>query len=315
MLNFLKHLIFIFPVEAEIPSAQEFFPNLIFMTTSSSETGGQNGALGNTDAQLAEDIITHRSSRLFILLGGFFIANALVAEFIGVKIFALEDTLGIKPWNFNLFGQRGALQFSAGVLLWPVVFIMTDLINEYYGKRGIRLLSLLAIGLIAYAFVMIFGAIQLAPADWWVPQNEARGVPDMQKAFQVVLGQGMMIIAGSISAFLVAQFVDVFAFHWIKKNTGERMIWLRATGSTVVSQFFDSFVVLYVAFILGPQVAGTVEPWSWNQLLAVGVIQYTYKFFMAVLLTPVIYLAHIAIDRYLGEEVAHAIKRRATQWN
>ncbi|MBK7474740.1 MAG: queuosine precursor transporter [Haliscomenobacter sp.] len=285
------------------------------MKSSSSGTGSHSGTPGLTDTQLAEDIITHRPSRLFILLGGFFIANALVAEFIGVKIFALEDTLGIKPWNFNLFGRQGALQFSAGVLMWPIVFIMTDLINEYYGKRGIRLLSFLAIGLISYAFVMIFGAIQLAPADWWVRQNEMQGVPDMQKAFQVVLGQGMMIIAGSIAAFLVAQFVDVFVFHFIKKNTGERMIWLRATGSTVVSQFFDSFVVLYVAFILGPQLVGTVEPWSWNQLLAVGVVQYTYKFFMAVLLTPVIYVAHMAIDRYLGKEVAHVIKQRATQWN
>lgn len=285
------------------------------MTPTSPGTSQHSGPQELSETPFVEDILTHRSSRLFVLLGGFFIANALVAEFIGVKIFALEDTLGIKSWNFNLFGRQGALQFSAGVLLWPVVFIMTDLINEYYGKRGIRLLSFLAIGLISYAFVMIFGAIQLAPADWWVKQNEIQGVPDMQKAFQVVLGQGLMIIAGSITAFLVAQFVDVFAFHFIKKNTGERMIWLRSTGSTVVSQFFDSFVVLYIAFILGPQLAGTVEPWSWNQLLAVGVVQYAYKFVMAVLLTPVIYLAHTVIDRYLGQEAAHAIKQRATQWN
>ena len=114
------------------------------------------------------DIIHHKPSRLFIFLGGFFIANALVAEFIGVKIFALEDTLGVAPWNFNLFGQQGALQFSAGVLLWPVVFVMTDVINEYYGKRGIRLLSFMAVGLIGYAFIMIFAAISLAPADWWL---------------------------------------------------------------------------------------------------------------------------------------------------
>ncbi|MFZ4426721.1 MAG: queuosine precursor transporter [Saprospiraceae bacterium] len=267
------------------------------------------------DLSLAQDIITHRSSRLFILLGGFFVANALVAEFIGVKIFALESTLGIAPWNFNLFGREGALQFSAGVLLWPVVFVMTDIINEYYGKRGIRLLSFLAIGLISYAFFMIFLAIRLAPADWWQVQNVVRGVPDMQAAFQVVLGQGLMIIVGSITAFTIAQFVDVFAFHLIKKATGERMIWLRATGSTVVSQLFDSFVVLYVAFMLGPRIAGTVEPWTWPQLLAVGVVQYAYKFGMAVLLTPVLYVVHYIIDAYLGKDLASALKRKATDWN
>ncbi len=137
------------------------------------------------------DVLSHRANRLFIGLGGFFIANALVAEFIGVKIFALEPTLGMEPFNFNLFGQEGALQFSAGVLMWPIVFVMTDLINEYYGKRGIRFLSLFTVALIGYAFLMIFSAIQLVPSDWWVTQNAAFGVPDMQAAFRVVLGQGL----------------------------------------------------------------------------------------------------------------------------
>jgi len=133
------------------------------------------------------DVITHRPSRLFIILAGFFVANALVAELIGVKIFALEDTLGIEPWNFNLFGEVGALQFSAGVLLWPVVFVMTDLLNEYYGKRGVRLLSYLTVGLILYAFLMIFAAINLAPADWWVSQSVSQGVPDSQAAFTLMV--------------------------------------------------------------------------------------------------------------------------------
>jgi len=267
------------------------------------------------DIGFAGDILTHRPSRLFIILGGFFIANALVAEFVGVKIFALEPTLGVKPWNFNLFGQVGSLQFSAGVLLWPVVFVMTDIINEYYGKRGIRMLSFLAMGLIAYAFLMIFGAMQLVPADWWVTQNAGRGVPDMQQAFEVIFGQGMLIIVGSIAAFFLAQWVDVVVFHAIKAATGERMIWLRATGSTLVSQFIDSFVILIIAFKWGPELTGTTQPWPWAQVLAVGVVQYLYKSMMAVGMTPVIYLVHGFIDRYLGEELAHRIKQRATSWN
>ncbi len=265
--------------------------------------------------QQAFDIISHKPSRLFVILGGFFVANALVAEFIGVKIFALEDTLGWERFNFNLFGQTGALQFSAGVLLWPIVFVMTDVINEYYGKRGIRLLSFLTVALISYAFVMIFAAIQLAPADWWVGQNASRGVPSMQSAFSVILGQGLLIILGSLMAFLVAQFVDVISFHRIRKATGERMIWLRATGSTVISQFFDSFVVLAVAFKFGPELVDNVEPWTWSQVLAVGTVQYAYKFIMAVLLTPAIYIAHYFIDRYLGEEMAESMKAKATRWN
>ena len=261
------------------------------------------------------DVISNKPTRLFIILGGFFVTNALVAEFIGVKIFALEDTLGLAPFNFNLFGQQGALQFSAGVLLWPIVFIMTDVINEYYGKRGVRLLSFLAAGLISYAFIMVFAAIFLTPAGWWVEQNVSKGVPDMQAAFSVVLGQGLLIIIGSLVAFLVSQLVDVISFHRIKKYTGERFIWLRATGSTVISQLLDSFVVLAIAFKIGPELVGNVEPWSWQQLLAVGTVQYTYKVLMAVILTPLLYWAHEVIDNYLGKDVAWEMKKQAAEWD
>jgi len=261
------------------------------------------------------DIIRHKPSRLFIILGGFFVVNALTAQFIGVKIFALEDTLGVKHWNFNLFGQQGALQFSAGVIMWPIVFIMTDVLNEYYGKRGVRLLSFLAVGLISYAFVMVFAAIELVPAGFWQVQNQSRGVPDMQSAFSVIMGQGLLIIIGSLVAFLIGQLVDVLSFHAIKERTGDKMIWLRATGSTLVSQFFDSFVVLSIAFKFGPELVGNVEPWSWNQLLAVGTVQYTYKFFMAIILTPLIYVSRFFIDRYLGPETSRAMKEKANTWN
>lgn len=276
------------------------------------ETEKQTAAVGS-ELQFA-DVARHKPTLLFIILGGFFVANALVAEFIGVKIFALEDTFGWERFNFNLFGQTGALQFSAGVLLWPVVFVMTDIINEYYGKRGIRLLSFLAVGLISYAFIMIFAAIFLAPADWWVGQNAGAGVPDMQAAFSVVFGQGLLIIVGSLAAFMLAQLTDVVSFHRIKRVTGERKIWLRATGSTLVSQLVDTFVVLLVAFKFGPALIGR-DPWTWSQLLAVATVQYTYKFLAAIVLTPVIYWAHAWIDAYLGEEVAHALKQRATSWN
>ncbi|MEL7162203.1 MAG: queuosine precursor transporter [Bacteroidota bacterium] len=258
------------------------------------------------------DAITYRPSRLFIILAGFFVANALIAELIGVKIFALETTLGLEPWNFNLFGETGALQFSAGVLLWPIVFVMTDLLNEYYGKRGVRMLSFLTVGLIIYAFAMIYAAISLVPAPWWVVQSVANGVPDSQAAFTVTFGQGMFIIVGSLSAFLLAQLTDVAVFQRIKRGTGERRLWLRATGSTLISQLVDSFIVLWVAFKIGPELfGGLIEPWPWSRILAVATVQYVYKFIMAILMTPLIYLAHGWIDRYLGRERAQVMKARA----
>ena len=260
----------------------------------------------------ATAVITTPASRLFIVLACFFVANALIAELIGVKIFALEDTLGVPPWNFNLFGETGALQFSAGVLLWPVVFIMTDLLNEYYGQRGVRLLSYLTAGLILYAFLIFYAAIGLSPADWWVTQSDNLGVPDSQAAFRVTFGQGMYIIAGSLLAFLLAQLTDVFVFQKIRRQTGEKWLWLRATGSTLISQLVDSFVVLYVAFRLGPELfGGVIEPWPWSRLLAVGTVQYVFKFTVAIGMTPVIYGCHALIDRYLGHDVAEQMKQGA----
>ena len=175
-----------------------------------------------------------RAVRLFIVLAAFFCANAVLAEFIGVKIFALEDTLGLAPFEWNLFGQTGSLSFTAGTLLWPVVFIMTDTVNEFYGRRGVRMISWLAAALIGYGFLFAFAAIWLAPADWWRDAAQGQGVPDYQAAFAAVFGQGLWTIAGSLTAFMVGQLIDVTVFHRIRRATGERHVWLRATGSTAV---------------------------------------------------------------------------------
>lgn len=251
--------------------------------------------------------VQQKPVRLFVVLGGFFVTNALVAEFIGVKIFALEDTLGLEPLNWRLFGHEGSLMLTAGVLLWPVVFIMTDIINEYYGRRGVQLLSWLAAALIAYAFLMVFLAIRLEPADWWPASYADKGVPDMQAAFRQVFGQGNWIIVGSLIAFLLGQIIDAGVFHRLRLFTRERHVWLRATGSTLISQFIDSFVVLYVAFVLGP------PKWELSLFLAVGTVNYAYKFVVAVVLTPLIYLGHFLIDLYLGEELAEKLKSEAVE--
>lgn len=246
-----------------------------------------------------------KAQRLFVVLAGFFVTNALMAEFIGVKIFALEATLGIAPFEWNLFGQTGSLSFTAGTLLWPFVFVLTDVVNEYFGRRGVRLVSWLTVFLIAWAFVFAFVAIGLAPAPWWVEIGRDRGVPDMQGAYAVVFGQGLWTIAGSITAFLLGQLIDVAIYHRIRRATGERRVWLRATGSTLVSQLVDSFVVLYIAFVLGPQ------QWSIPLFLAVATVNYAYKAIVAVAATPVIYAAHAAVDRWLGREAAAELKARA----
>lgn len=256
---------------------------------------------------MSKPTVFNKANLLFIILGGFFICNALTAQLISAKIFSLEESLGVAPFNWSLFGQTGSLQFTVGVLLWPIIFIMTDIINEYYGRRGVKLLSYLSIILISYAFVMIFAGIHLSPADWWLASGEAQNIDNMQNAYSAIFGQGMWIIIGSLIAFLVAQLLDVMVFHRIRKATGEKKVWLRATGSTLVSQLFDSFIVLYIAFVIGPQ------NWSISLFLAIGTVNYIYKFIVAIALTPVIYFAHNMIDKYLGEETAAQLKLAASE--
>ncbi len=248
-----------------------------------------------------------KKNLLFVVLAGVFITNALMAEMIGVKIFSAESTVGLQPAHLQIFGFTMDFNLTAGVVIWPVVFITTDLINEYYGKPGVKLVSWLTVILIAYAFLVLTFAIDLPPADWWREAN-SKG-PDGESfninfAFEKVFGQGRRIIFASIVAFLIGQFTDVFVFQRLKKITGPRLLWLRATGSTLISQFIDSFVVLYVAF------SGV---FSIGQINAIGVTNYMYKFVVAILLTPLIYLGHMLIDRYLGKDYAETLMKEASE--
>lgn len=262
---------------------------------------------------MIQAIIKNRGSRLFIILAGFFITNALIAEFIGVKIFSLEDTLGLQRAAIPLFRGTFSFHLTAGVLLWPVVFIMTDIINEYYGPKGVRFLSFLTAGLVSFAFLVVFMSIRLAPSEFFRLGDD---VADPNAAFRGVFGQGLWIIVGSLVAFLVGQILDVFVFHKIKSVTGEQKIWLRATGSTLVSQLIDSFIVLLIAFYIGPRIEGDIsKQWTLSQVLITGTGNYIYKFFVALLLTPVIYLVHFWIEKYLGKTTAGAMKRAAMDGN
>ncbi|MFM2367738.1 MAG: hypothetical protein RL619_28 [Bacteroidota bacterium] len=207
---------------------------------------------------------------VFVILAGIFITNAVVAELIGGKLI-----------------QVGPFVMSIGILPWPVVFLTTDLINEYFGEKGVKKLSYITACLIAYAFIILLLAILVPAAKGISPVNDSQ--------FYAVFGQSMWIIAGSIIAFLISQLIDVTVFWFFKNKTGERKIWLRTTGSTVISQLFDSFIVLGIAFWLPGKI-------NFDTFLSSAIIGYTFKLGIAILLTPLIYLGHHLIKKYLSEE-------------
>lgn len=251
-------------------------------------------------------MIGKKENILFLVLAGFFITNALVAELIGTKLFSVERWFGFEPLDLKVLGNEHlALTMSAGSLLWPVVFVMTDIINEYYGAKGVRLLTFITAGLILYAFFMIFWALNVPPSDVWYAINPDVK-PDINYAYNKVLGQGMTMIFASIMAFLVSQVLDVWVFQRLRKITGENKLWLRALGSTVVSQLVDSFIVGFVAFYIFGDL-------SFGFIIALLVVSYPYKFIVATLMTPIIYLVHFAVDKYLGKERAHALTVKASK--
>ncbi len=258
---------------------------------------------------MINNLIKDKPAKLFVAISAFFVANALIAECIGGKIFSLEKLFGLSPANLTLFGETGlSFNLSCGVLLWPLEFIITDVVNEYYGPRAVRRISYIAVALISYAFLIFYMAIQFPPADFWIGTGADNGVTNMNDAFTAVFGQGMWIIVASILAFFFSQLVDVTIFHRIKKITGEKKVWLRATGSTVISQLIDSFIVVFVAFKIG-------RGWSWPTVLSIALLGYSYKFLIAVLMTPIIYLVEGGIEKYVGETTATSMKREAMGYN
>lgn len=249
-----------------------------------------------------------RKNILFIILCGFFVTNAVTAEIIGSKIFSLEAVLGLPPAQLNILGFKLDFNMSAGVLNWPVVFIISDIINEYYGVKGVKMISYITTVLIGYTFFVLYGASVLPPADFWVELNktDAKGYPlNINNAYSIILNSGMGIILGSITAFLIGQIADAYVFKKLRLLTKNKHIWLRATGSTVFSQLLDSFIVIFIAFYL-------FGNWDIKQILAVGSVNYMYKFAVAILVTPVIYLLHFLIDKYLGKEKSEELIREAT---
>ena len=221
-------------------------------------------------------MLEKRKSFLFILLAGFFITNAVMGEMIGSKLI-----------------QAGPFILSMGIVPWPIVFLGTDLINEYYGRDKVRQLTFLTALLISYAFILLYMSMQF---------KASQISPVTDEAFNKVFGQSMWIIVGSLAAFLSSQLVDVVVFWAIRKRTGRKLLWLRATGSTIVSQVIDTFIVAGIAFWLPGKI-------SFANYISLSSSGYVVKLLIAVGLTPLIYLGHIAIDKYLYRGIPEEERR------
>lgn len=203
--------------------------------------------------------------RAYILLTALFVAALVAGDFIGGKFFSLA--------GYTL---------SAGIIPFPLTFVLTDVVNEFYGKEGARRLTYA--GLTAAVFV--WGVINLALA---LPT--AGDSPISDSVFRSAFGTSSRLYLASLTAYLIGQLLDISIFQILRRMTGERLLWLRATGSTVLSQAIDSLSVSFV-FLVGTRPTGFIVTNAANN--------YVGKLLMALLLTPLIYLGHRIMHRYLG---------------
>jgi len=207
-----------------------------------------------------------RKQRAFIYLSALFVAALVVGDFIGGKFFTFAG-----------------YTFSAGIIPFPLTFVLTDVVNEFYGKDGARRLTYA--GLVAALFV--WGTINLALL---LPTVADSPIPDA--VFRSAFGTSARLYFASLTAYLIGQLLDIFIFGILRRLTGHRLLWLRSTGSTVLSQAIDSLSVSFVFL------AGT-RPMHFIVVNAAN--NYVGKLLMAVLLTPLIYLGHAHFHRQFGE--------------
>lgn len=239
---------------------------------------------------MREAYVLSRPQKLFVVCAAVFLTALVVAEATASKFFTAFDL----PFTVRILGQEfTSVIMTAGVIAFPVTFIVTDLMNEYFGKKGIRFVTLVGMVMIIFEFILL----QIAMA---VPTASISPVPE--EAFNTVFGASGRVIFGSLVAYLIGQLADITLFHWLRGLTQGKHLWLRATGSTFGSQFLDTFIVLMVAF---------VGQLSFEEIVAITLFNYGYKFIIAIVITPVIYAAHWVMDKYLGEELAHQLIEKA----
>jgi len=222
------------------------------------------------------------SNTIFLILAGIFISSLVSCNLIFQKFFSFDIVLG--SWSYTF-------QQSVGILPYPITFLVTDLISEIYGRKKANLVVLS--GLIASVFMLFVVTIADASlAASWSPIDDA--------TFSKVFGLSGAAVFASMMAYLTAQFVDIKVFHFWKKLTNGKHLWLRNNGSTVFSQFIDTFCVLFLLCSL------SVIEWSmFSTLLLNG---FLFKVLVAFVDTPFFYLFSRLLRKLfnleLGEELA-----------
>lgn len=220
---------------------------------------------------------------VYVVLTSVFITCLIVADVIGVKLFEI-------PLPFEILGHK-TVEHTCGMLTFPITFILGDIINEYYGAKAAKRTVYIGLAMSALVFVVM---------------NLAQALPYLDKPFNVskdsfdaIFGSAKLMYVASCVAYLIGSLSDIWLFGVIKKVTKGKLLWLRATGSTVISQVLDSFVVSYIAFSVGKALNGQT-PATLPEVLNIAATGYGLKFLIAASLTPLLYVLKSVLTERFG---------------
>lgn len=215
--------------------------------------------------------------RLYLILSAIFVTSLLSADTVAGKFFSVW---GLPP-------------LSTGTVVFPIAFLLTDIVNEYYGQSGARFMTWVGMGVIVLAFAIY----QLAR---FLPVADISPVP--QQSVDNVFGLSARLFGASLAAYLVSQFVDIHAFHLTKRITQSKHLWVRALGSTVLSQVIDTLAVNFGSLLWQHDAHG--HEIGVATIFHIATISYFYKIVVATILTPLVYVAHEVISKRMGIEPA-----------
>lgn len=234
---------------------------------SDARAGGQNGT----------GVLLDTRGKLFLTLSALFCTALVVGDIIGGKLTGVP-----------FFGEVRFL--SVGFIPFPITFLLTDLLNEFYGKKAARTVTFVGLGMAVFTLIILTVAVAVP----WHPETlepEWGGLTPVP--YDAVFSSGRRILVASMVAYVFAQLLDIAVFHKLKSITHGKLLWLRATGSTVVSQLLDTIVI---------------QSLVWNENLDVPKLinliltSWIGKILIALLLTPLIYAGHAFVERVLKIE-------------
>ncbi len=223
------------------------------------------------------------AQRIYLLLGALFITSLVVSNLVFQKFFYWY------PFNVEIFGTK-LFEISVGILPYPITFLITDLISEIYGKKRANDIVIAGIFASFFSMLIVFVA-NVAPATDWSPVKD-----DM---FTSVFGSTAIAVFASMMAYLFAQFIDIQIYHFWKRLTKGRHLWLRNNFSTFLSQFVDTFTVLFLLCSFG-----RIE---WDKFTGLLIAGFIFKVMIAVLDTPFLYLGVFAFRKRFNLKVNEEI--------